>query len=215
MSLIRTTLHHFSVIPAVHPDNSIIPTSGGVSSSDLATGHLFQPLTRVANIQINAHRRRTLRNRPLYRSEEGQQLQTPRWWRTVWNSFQLAKRRKLTEARVSREGQPIVPSSGYEDPLHYEDPCYAYLRNGTLVFGGLDRRPFSRVLGGLGVFNDSDVRHFLSKPSTCRHTIRRTPDYSKDATQRKMVLALKCWDVRAARCRFWGCGRSSPLSSAA
>ena len=44
----------FSVIPSTHPDNSIIPTSGGVSSSDLATGQLLQPLTRVADIQINA-----------------------------------------------------------------------------------------------------------------------------------------------------------------
>ena len=34
--------------------DAIIGTSGGVSSSDLTTGQLIQPLTRVAEIQINA-----------------------------------------------------------------------------------------------------------------------------------------------------------------
>ena len=67
---------------------------------------------------------------------------------------------------------------------------YADIGNGTLVFGGLDRRPFGRILGGLGIFSDSYVRHFLSKPGTGRRTVRRTPSYSKDATQRKW-----CWDV--------------------
>ena len=36
--------------------------------------------------------------------------------------FSAHEEEELTEARVSREGQPIVPSSRYEDPLHYEDP---------------------------------------------------------------------------------------------
>ena len=31
----------------------------------------------------------------------------------------------------------------------------------------------------------------------------------------RMGLALKYWGARAARCRFWDCERSSPLSSAA
>ena len=32
------------------------------------------------------------------------------------------EREEITETEVSREGQPIVPSSECEDPLHYEDP---------------------------------------------------------------------------------------------
>ena len=40
----------------------------------------------------------------------------------MWNSFSAHEREELTEAGVSREQHPIVPSSGYEDPLHYEDP---------------------------------------------------------------------------------------------
>ena len=36
--------------------------------------------------------------------------------------FSAREEEELTEARVLREGQPIVPSSGYDDPLHYEDP---------------------------------------------------------------------------------------------
>ena len=36
--------------------------------------------------------------------------------------FSAHEREELTETGVSREGRPIIPSSGYEDPLHYEDP---------------------------------------------------------------------------------------------
>ena len=43
-----------SVISSVHPENSIIPTSGGISSSVFTTGQLTQPLTRVADIQTSA-----------------------------------------------------------------------------------------------------------------------------------------------------------------
>ena len=53
--------------------------------------------------------------------------------------------------------RPVVRIRG---SITLRGSCYAYLRNGTLVFGGLDRRSFGRILGGLGVFSDSDVRHF-------------------------------------------------------
>ena len=36
--------------------------------------------------------------------------------------FSAHEREELTETGISREGRPIVPSSRYEDPLHYEDP---------------------------------------------------------------------------------------------
>ena len=36
--------------------------------------------------------------------------------------FSAHEREEITETEVSREGQPIVPSSECEDPLHYEDP---------------------------------------------------------------------------------------------
>ena len=36
--------------------------------------------------------------------------------------FSAHEGEELTETGVSQEGRPIVPSSGYEDPLHYEDP---------------------------------------------------------------------------------------------
>ena len=36
--------------------------------------------------------------------------------------FSAREEEKLTETRVLQEGQPIIPSSGCEDPLHYEDP---------------------------------------------------------------------------------------------
>ena len=43
-----------SVISSVHPENSFIPTSGGISSSVLTTRQSTQPLTRVADIQTSA-----------------------------------------------------------------------------------------------------------------------------------------------------------------
>ena len=36
--------------------------------------------------------------------------------------FSAHEREEITETEVSQEGQPIVPSSECEDPLHYEDP---------------------------------------------------------------------------------------------
>ena len=36
--------------------------------------------------------------------------------------FSAHKREELTETELSREGQPIIPSSECEDPLHYDDP---------------------------------------------------------------------------------------------
>ena len=36
--------------------------------------------------------------------------------------FPAREEEEVTESEISREGQPIVPSSGCEDPLRYEDP---------------------------------------------------------------------------------------------
>ena len=52
--------------------------------------------------------------------------------------FSAHEEEELTEARVSREGQPIVPSSRYEDPFHYEDPVMhisLYMMGGYVTEG--------------------------------------------------------------------------------
>ena len=36
--------------------------------------------------------------------------------------FPAREEEEVTETEISRDGQPVVPLSGYEDPLHYEDP---------------------------------------------------------------------------------------------
>ena len=36
--------------------------------------------------------------------------------------FSAHEREELTETEFSQEGQPIIPLSECEDPLHYEDP---------------------------------------------------------------------------------------------
>ena len=36
--------------------------------------------------------------------------------------FPAREEEEVTETEISRDGQPVVPSSGCEDPLRYEDP---------------------------------------------------------------------------------------------
>ena len=36
--------------------------------------------------------------------------------------FPAREEEEVTETEVARDGRPVVPSSGYEDPLRYEDP---------------------------------------------------------------------------------------------
>ena len=53
--------------------------------------------------------------------------------------FSAHEREELTETGVSREGRPIVPSSGYEDPLHYELYLVVFYSGPlihTAIFGG-------------------------------------------------------------------------------
>ena len=75
--------------------------------------------------------------------------------------FSAHEREELTESWSFAGATPDRPVVGIRGSITLRGSCYAYLRNGTLVFGGLDRRSFSIILGGLGVFSDSDVRHFL------------------------------------------------------
>ena len=100
----------FSVIPSAHPDNSIIPTSGGVSSSDLATGQLIQPLTRVADIQINATGGDATEQTSIQIRRGSTATDSPPVEDDV-EQFSAHEREELTETGISREGRPIVPSS--------------------------------------------------------------------------------------------------------
>ena len=113
MSSIRTTLHHYLssqlFIRTIHLSPNTVGFQPLIWSPDNQFSYqpgrlIFRPAPPAAKLQ----------NRPLYRSEEGQRLQIFRRWTTTWNSFQLVKRR--------RDRQPVVPSSGSEDPLRYEDP---------------------------------------------------------------------------------------------
>ena len=50
--------------------------------------------------------------------------------------FSAHKREELAEREYSREGQPIVPSSECEDPLHYEDPVMHFSGTGHWFLEG-------------------------------------------------------------------------------
>ena len=102
-------------------DNSIIPTSGGVSPSDLTTGQLIQPLTRVAEIQINATGGDVTEHSSI-QTGGGLTATDSLPVQDGAEQFSAHEREELTETEFSQEGQTIIPLSECEDPLHYEDP---------------------------------------------------------------------------------------------
>ena len=106
----------FSVIPSVHPDNSIIPTSGGISSSDLTTGQVIRPLTRVADIRISATGGDITEQTSIH-TGGGLTATDSLPVQGGVEQFSSHEREEITETEVSREGQPIAPSSDCEDPV--------------------------------------------------------------------------------------------------
>ena len=185
-----------SVISSVHPENSFIPTSGGISSSFLTTGQSTQPLTRVADIQTSA------------------------------TGGDVAERTSIQSRRVSTvtESLPVEDAaeqfSAHEeeelgdDPLHCEDPVMHISGTGHWFLEGWIGEHSVEFLvdSGSSVTAISDVLYGNllqagAPMGALQVTARRCAA--------RMELALKYWGARAARCRFWDCERSSPLSSAA
>ena len=125
----------------------------------------------------------TLQNEPLYGTEECQRLQSLCRWKTLRNSSRLTRRRRsLTIHYITR-------------------PSYAHLGSGTLVPGGLDRRPFGRVFGRFRIIGDGDFGCLVRKSSTGGCTGGCTSGYNTDAAQCEWNRHRKYWGVRAARCR--------------
>ena len=75
--------------------------------------------------------------------------------------FSAHEREEITETEVSREGQPIVPSSEYEDPLHYEDPVMHISGTGHWILEGWigDHSVELLVDSGSSVTAMSDIFH--------------------------------------------------------
>ena len=110
-----------SVIPAIHPDSSFISTHRGVSTSDLVTGQSFQLPTRAADIQISATGGEFTEQTPMQIRRGSTITDFPPVDDDV-EQFPAREEEEVTETEISRDGQPVVPSSGCEDPLCYEDP---------------------------------------------------------------------------------------------
>ena len=71
--------------------------------------------------------------------------------------FSAHEREEITERTGRTAVRSVIRMRG---SITLRGSCHAYFRNGTLVFGGVDRRSFGGILGGQGVFSDSDVRHY-------------------------------------------------------
>ena len=105
-----------SVIPAIHPDNSFISTSRGVSSSDFVTGQSVQLPDRAADIQISTTGG-DVTEQTLIQIRRGPAIAE---FPPVDEDVELAPAREeeeVTETEVSRDGRPVIPSSGCEDPV--------------------------------------------------------------------------------------------------
>ena len=94
-----------------------------------------------------------------------------------------------------------------DDPLHCEDPVMHISGAGHWFLEGWigDHSVEFLVDSGSSVTAISDVLYGNLLQAGA-------PDGRCAA---RMELASKYWGARAARCRFWDCERSSPLSSAA
>ena len=110
-----------SVIPAILPDNSFIPKHRGVSTSDLVTGQSIQLPTRAADIQTSDTGGEIAEQTPI-RSRRGSTITDFPPVNDDVEQFPAREEEEATETEIARDEQPVVPSSGSEDPLCYEDP---------------------------------------------------------------------------------------------
>ena len=101
-----------------------------------------------------------------------------------------------------------------DDPLHYEDPVMHISGAGHWFLEGWigDHSVEFLVDSGSSVTAMSDVLYGRLLQAVHRWVHFRL-QHGRCAV--RMEQASKYWGVRAARCRFWDCERSSPLSSAA
>ena len=93
----------------------------GVSSSDFVTGQSVQLPDRAADIQISTTGGEVT-EQTLIQIRRGPAItELPPVDEDVEQSS-AREEEEVTETEVSRDGRPVIPSSGYEDPLCYEDP---------------------------------------------------------------------------------------------
>ena len=133
---------------------------------------------------------------------------------TATDSLPVQDGVEITETEVSREGQPIVPSSECEDPLHYEDPVMHISGTGHWFLEGWigDHSVEFLVDTGSSVTAMSDVfyRNLVQAgaPVGALQITARTLR-SANGTGIEVLGCSRC------SVSFWGYGRSSQLLFAA
>ena len=75
--------------------------------------------------------------------------------------FPAREEEEVTETEISRDGRPVVPSSGYEDPLRCEDPVMQISGAGHWFLEGWigDHSVEFLVDSGSSVTAMSDIKH--------------------------------------------------------
>ena len=99
--------------------------------------------------------------------------------------FPTREEEEVTETEISRDGQPVVPSSGCEDPLRYEDPVMQISGTGHWFLEGWigDHSVEFLVDSGSSVTAMSDI--FYRNLVYAGAPLGALPSYSEDAKQRE------------------------------
>ena len=121
MSSIRTTLHHYLssqlFIRTIHLSPNTVGFQPLIWSPDNQFSYqpgqlIFRPAPPAAKYTeqtpIQSRRGSTITDFPPVNDDVEQ--------------FPAREEEEATETEISRDEQPVVPSSGSEDPLRYEDP---------------------------------------------------------------------------------------------
>ena len=87
----------------------------------MVTGQSIQLPTRAADIQTSATGGEITEQTPI-QSRRGSTITDFPPVNDDVEQFPAREEEEATETEISRDEQPVVPSSGSEDPLRYEDP---------------------------------------------------------------------------------------------
>ena len=154
--------------------------SSGGSTTDLVTGHSVQLPTRMADIQTSATGGEITEWIPIQVRRGSTETESPPVDEDTEQS-PLRDEEELTGTDFSRDVQPDVTSTRYEDPLRYEDPMMQISGTGHWFLEGW--------------IGDHSVEFLVDSgssvtASTCWRPIGHSPIYRENATQRKWQMVL-------------------------
>ena len=168
----------------------------------MVTGQSFQLPTRAADIQISATGGEVTEQTPIQIRRGSTITDFPPVDDDV-EQFPAREEEEVTETEISRDRQPVVPSSGSEDPVMQISGTGHWFLEGWIG----DHSVEFLVDSGSSVTAMSDIFYrnlvYAGVPLGALQVTART------------LRSANGTSIEAAQYRFWGCERSFPSSSAA